>query len=57
MSATATNSSDRRSPWLALLAVAATVLAGWFWFSTRGPLNRDDSSSAFFYVGYRYELF
>jgi len=24
---------------------------------TRGPTNRDDSSSAFFYVGYRYELF
>lgn len=24
---------------------------------TRGPVNRDDSSSVFFYVGYRYELF
>jgi len=36
MSATATNSSDRRPPWLALLAVAATVVAGWFWFSHRG---------------------
>lgn len=24
---------------------------------TRGPTNRDDSSSVFFYVGYRYELF
>jgi hypothetical protein len=24
---------------------------------TRGPTNRDDSNSVFFYVGYRYELF